>query len=385
MTTLGVLALIGICGLFGPLLSVAGRLAVPVVVGEFVAGVIIGDTGFRIVHPTDPTLVLLSDVGFGMLMLGAGMRVPLRDARLRSALRPGAIAAVVVGALAVPAGLLASHIGPSGHPAVYAVVLASGSAAIVLPIVEERGLGSRAALVAMAQVTLADIVATLCVSIVLKPSLAGKAVLGTLAVAGGLLAILLLARQLRRHDWVHKLRKTGKRQGWALDLRVSLIILFGLGWIAEQSGASVLIAGFGTGLLVAAIGGPKRLSTEVLGVAQGVFVPLFFVLLGAKLDVRALGSDPSLIVLALALLGLNVAIHLIAALLTRQPPSAGLLAAAQLGVPSAVVSLGLTEGVLKPGQGAAILVAAIGTLAFSSLGAALMSRGATETTKTGKN
>ena len=70
----------------------------------------------------------------------------------------------------------------------------------------------------------------------------------------------------------------------ALDLRLSLLVLFTLSWLATESGTSVLLAGFGTGLLVAALGGPKRLFTQVRGLADGFFVPLFLVLLGARLQ-----------------------------------------------------------------------------------------------------
>jgi len=44
-----------------------------------------------------------------------------------------------------------------------------------------------------------------------------------------------------------------------------------------------------------AIGGPKRLSTEVLGVAGGFFVPLFFVVLGARLDLRGVFAHPDML------------------------------------------------------------------------------------------
>ena len=157
-----------------------------------------------------------------------------------------------------------------------------------------------------------------------------------------------------------------------LDLRIALIILFGLSWIAEQTGASLLIAGFGAGLMVAALGGPKRLSTEVLGVAGGFFVPLFFVVLGATVDLRGLADDPALIGLALALAGLTAAVHLLAARATRQPPAAGLLASAQLGVPAAIVALGLPEHVITPTQGAAIVTASMISLAVCSVGAAAL-------------
>ena len=83
----GILTLIVACGLVGPLLSGATRLAVPVVVGEIAAGVLVGQTGLREINPADPTVVFLSAVGFAMLMFVVGTHLPLRDAGLRQALR----------------------------------------------------------------------------------------------------------------------------------------------------------------------------------------------------------------------------------------------------------------------------------------------------------
>ena len=93
--SLGALALIGVCGLVGPLLSGATRGLVPVVVGEIVAGVVAGRTGLRLLHTGDPTTALLSDVGFVLLMFGVGMNLPLRDSRLRTTLDRGGLAAVI--------------------------------------------------------------------------------------------------------------------------------------------------------------------------------------------------------------------------------------------------------------------------------------------------
>ena len=87
--TFGILTLIVACGLVGPLLSGASRLAVPVVVGEIAAGVLIGRTGLREIDTGDPTIVFLSDAGFAMLMFVVGTHLPLRDPGLRRALRGG--------------------------------------------------------------------------------------------------------------------------------------------------------------------------------------------------------------------------------------------------------------------------------------------------------
>jgi Kef-type K+ transport system membrane component KefB len=226
----------------------------------------------------------------------------------------------------------------------------------------------------VAQVTVADVAAILAVPLVLQPSRAANAAFGGLLIAGCALIVFFVGRSLRPRPWVHRVRKRSKRRGWALDLRLSLAVLFGLAWIAQQSGTSVLLGGFGMGLFVAAIGGPKRLSTQVRGVAEGFFVPLFFVVLGARLDVSALVDHPDLLLVTAALIVLNIVIHALAALATRQPLSAGLIATAQLGVPAAVVQIGLQEHVITPGLGATITVAALATLGLSALGTNLLAR-----------
>lgn len=370
----GTLALIGICGLCGPLLSIAGRNAVPAVIGEILAGVIVGRTGLRLIDTTNVTLVFLSDIGFAMLMFSVGMNVPLRDERIRASLGRGALGAVVVAVLAVGAGLLVSQIGSVGHPAVYAALIASGSAAVVLPIVQERGLTGPAILTVIAQVTVADIAGTIAIPFVLSPSRAARVAGGTALIAVCVIGIFWAGRFLRRLPATQTLRHEGKRHRWVIDLRIALIILFGLSWIAQQTGASLLIAGFGAGLMVAAIGGPKRLSTEVLGVAGGFFIPLFFVVLGATINLRGLAQDPAMVAVALAIAALTALVHLIGARLTGQPRATGLLASAQLGVPAAIVALGLPAHVITATEAAAIIAASVISLGTSSAGAALLAR-----------
>jgi Kef-type K+ transport system membrane component KefB len=373
--TFGTLLVIALAGLAGPLLAFSRRRFVPVAIGEIIAGVLVGRTGIEAVDPANSTLEFLALVGFAMLMLTAGMHVPLRDRRLRASLGEGAVLAGLVAALAVPAGFAAAAVAGTSHAAIYAVVLASGSAAVLLPALEEARAVGTGALAAMAQVTIADVATIVAVPIVLVPGRASHAILGGALVTGAAVFLLGGARMLRGSTWVHRARELSKDQHWALDLRLSLLVLFLLAWIAQKSGTSVLVAGFGAGLMVAAIGGPKRLSTQMRGVAEGFFLPLYFVVLGAQLDLRALVEDPSMLALAATLLALNVAIHLAAAAIARHPPGAGLAAAAQLGVPAAVASLGLSEHILSRPVATAIVAAAVASLAVCTLGVGLLLRG----------
>jgi Kef-type K+ transport system membrane component KefB len=367
----GVLALIVLAGLAGPLLGAGRNAFVPVVIGEILAGVIVGRTGLDAVDPTDPTAQFLGDVGFAMLMFTVGAHIPLRDPRLGASLRSGALATGAVLLLAPLGGVAAAWFAGTGDAAVYAVILGSGSAAAVLTMISEARLTGRQALTVIGQVTIADVVTILAIPL---PHRAGHAALGGALVAAGAVAVYALAHRLYRTGWAHRVRKRSKQRRWALDLRLSLLVLFTLSWLATESGTSVLLAGFGTGLLVAALGGPKRLFTQVRGLADGFFVPLFFVLLGARLQLGALIDQPSILRLTLALLLLNVTIHLLAARLTRQRAPAALIATAQLGVPAAVVTLGLRATVITAAQGAAIITAALASLGTATLGTARLAR-----------
>jgi Kef-type K+ transport system membrane component KefB len=370
----GTLLVIVLAGLAGPLLGSFGGSFVPVVVGEIFAGIIVGPSVIGAVDPAQPTIATLAEVGFAMLMLTVGMHLPLRDPRLGSAAREGALLAGLVALLAVPAGLLAALTAGGGHAAIYAVVLASGSAAILLPAIQEAKLESRSVMEVMAQVTIADVVTIVSVPIVLQPSRATHALLGGLLVAGAAALILGVAELAGRRHWVHGLRAESKERRWALDLRLSLLVLFALAWLAEESGASILIAGFSAGVMVAIVGGPKRLSTQMRGVADGFFIPLFFVVLGARLDVGGLFEHPEFLALVGALAGLNVAIHLIAAAALRRPAVGALAATAQLGVPAAVAAIGLSEHVLSAGAATAIVAAALVSLGVCSAGVGLLVR-----------
>ena len=187
-------------------------------------------------------------------MMVAGMHVPLRNKALLGSLRRAAVAVVASAVLGAAGGLAIAHGLGLGHPAVWAILLATGSAAIVLPALEEAGVTAEPALIAMAWATVADVATIVAVPLVLNPSKAVRAGLGALAVAGGAIAVLFVARFLAREGEVRGLRRQSAQKAWALDLRVSLVALFALCALAQWVGTSIMIAGFAAGLIVACRG-----------------------------------------------------------------------------------------------------------------------------------
>ena len=360
-----------LAGLGGPLLAASGRIVIPVVVGELLAGIALGKTGAGLIKAGDPTISFLGDIGFACLMMVAGMHVPLSDRALTRSLGRGAVAVVASAALGLGGGLAIAHGLGIGHPAVWAILLATGSAAIALPALDEAGVTGDWALLAMAWATVADVVTIVAVPLVLNPSKALHAGLGVLAVAAGALVVLGIAEVLGREHDVRALRRESATRAWALDLRFALLALFALCALAQWAGTSIMIAGFAAGLIVAVRGGPHRLSNQVSGVANGFLVPLFFVVLGASLNVRALVQTPSALELAGALIVGMALVHVLAGVVIRAPTWVALIVTAQLGVPAAVAKLGLSDGVLSAGQGAAIIIAALASLGICAAGTAI--------------
>jgi Kef-type K+ transport system membrane component KefB len=370
----GILALIVAAGLAGPLGAASRRPLVPVVVGELVAGVVVGRTGFGWIDASDPGLTFLGDVGFVILMLHAGAHVPVRDRTVRQALRPGLRAAVTAAVLAAPGGYVVARISGVGRPALWALLLFCGSAAIVVPALEDAGIADGRAYTTMVWATIADVSAIVAVPLVLEPSRALRAGLGGLVIVAVAAGAFLVVRHLSGHALVHELRHRSKKRGWALDLRLALLAVFTSAWLARRVGTSLLVPGFVIGLILAGLGGPKRLSQQIAGIGVGFFVPIFFVVLGARLDLGALVSERRALLLAVALAVANLAVHLATARLAGLGVAHGLVATAQLGVPAAVAAIGLDRGVLSPGVCAAILAAALATLAYTALGTGLAVR-----------
>src|SRR5262249_23051188 len=140
----------------------------------------------------------LADVGFALVMFVAGSHVPVRDGRLRTALRVGMLRAVAVGVLAAPLAVGIARLFGTGHAALYAVLMASSSAALILPVVNSLGLGGPAVLQLLPQVAVADTACIVSLPLVIDIRHAGRAALGASAVLASAAVLFLVLRQLER-------------------------------------------------------------------------------------------------------------------------------------------------------------------------------------------
>jgi Kef-type K+ transport system membrane component KefB len=257
---------------------------------------------------------------------------------------------------------------------VFTLLLANSSAAVVMPIVHEKKLDGPTVLLTTTWVAIADTITIVALPLALAPNRLVNALAGTATVTVLAVVSFYGLKRFRESKIGDYFRTRSKANGQALDFRHSLTILFGLSYVAYLFGVSFLVSGFAAGAIVALIGEPKRFSKQLIGAAEGFFVPLFFVLLGAQLDFRALIHSTANLELAGLIAAGTMLVHVLVAKLVKLPVASGLAAAAQLGLPAAVVSLGLTAGTLTTVQGAAIVAGSIISLAICSVGCQLLQR-----------
>jgi Kef-type K+ transport system membrane component KefB len=126
---------------------------IPVVVGEILAGIIVGPSVFGLVHGDDHTLELLAEIGFAFLMFLSGLEIDFSvlfaasKSKKMTDEKPGTLGLVgfsfgitLMLALSVGFGLFSA--GLTRDPWMMILFLSTTSLGIVVRILRERGLSS---------------------------------------------------------------------------------------------------------------------------------------------------------------------------------------------------------------------------------------------------
>lgn len=194
--TFATLALVSLVAILGPLLAVQRRWHLSAVIGELLAGVALGPTGTATLHAGNTTFTFLAQVGFALIMFVASTHVPVKDPRLRTAFRVGTARAVAVGVIAVLLGTGLAKLFQTGHGALYSVLIASSSAALILPTVDSLKLGGEGVLQLIPQVAIADTACIVALPLAIDPLHAGRAAIGAAAVIASATVVFAVLRYL---------------------------------------------------------------------------------------------------------------------------------------------------------------------------------------------
>jgi len=348
--SIGLLGALVIAGICGPLLAIPKRYGVPVAAGEILIGVFLGKSGFDVIPIYDPTLLLFTSIGFALVMLTAGSHVNFRALVSPKIIMTAVKILTLNLILSLAFGFGISHLTKVNNWQLLSLIMFSSSAAFVVPLIANIRKSPNLS-VLVAQVT--------------QKSQKSSALLGAAAVILCSLAFYAFLQIAKNRGWIQLVHKLSKELNFGLELRISLGILLLVSAIALRLHSSLLVAGFSLGVVLASVGVPRRLARQLFAISDGFFAPIFFIWLGAAINIRATFQDRNLEVLALFLVFGAFIVH-VSAVSFGQTYKFALASTAQLGIPAAAVTLGTANGMLNAGQSGAIMLSALVTLLISS-------------------
>ena len=270
------------------MLAITLKLRQPMVIGYIIAGMVIGPyvPPFSLVHSTE-TLNLFAELGIIMLLFVAGTEFPL--AKLRSVGKTSIITALAesLGTLLI-AFFIAQNLGFSFYDSMFlALALSITSTVITIRILEDVGLiRDKSSTLILGMLIVEDIIAISMLGILQSfvatgGSLSILNIATTLGIVGGFVGgiIIIGGKFIPRI-----IDRAGRTNDYALLLITILSIAFGLSFIANGLGMSVVIGAFLAGVLVAESksAAVARIITIPL---RDMFAALFFISIGALMDV----------------------------------------------------------------------------------------------------
>lgn len=153
-----------------------------------------------------------------------------------------------------------------------------------------------------------------------------------------------------------------------LPVRVSILALGGLVFIARQFGLDSIMGALAAGVVVALTAPGERgeeLRRKLEGISFGFFVPIFFVATGLRYDLQALTSSAAALWKLPLFLALFLLVRGVPAMLARREldvrsrVALGLLSATQLPLVVAITDIGVRSERMQPDTAAALVGAAM--------------------------
>ena len=295
--------------------EVAERLGQPAVLGELLAGVLLGPTLLGFVDfsqgggPLD-ALRVLAELGVLFLLFEVGL-----ETRLGDMLRVGASSSLV--ALIGIVGSFGAGFGASWALARAGVwsdslllhffvgaTLTATSVGITARVLSDLGrLATAEARIILGAAVLDDVGGLLLLAAfgaLAAGGVSGWALAGKAALALGFLALVLLLGVRAAPPLFDRLARMRSRGG-VLVAAVVLALL--AAWLAEQVGLAGIVGAFAAGVGLAATRQREAIGAALRHVSD-LFVPLFFVYVGLQLDLRGLGSGAASLAAIVAILTL---------------------------------------------------------------------------------
>lgn len=286
--------------------ELAEKIGQPAVLGELVAGVILGASLLGIVDPTTEVVHLLAEVGVVLLLFQIGLETNL--GRLLQVGTASAVVALVGVVLPFLLGyFVAVALGLATLPAVVAgAALTATSVGITARVLSDLGrLQEPESQIVLGAAVIDDVIGLIILAVVSQvvsgAELTIASVAVTTAIAFGFVIAVLLVGRLVVPPIFDLLSRIGRE-----DTLATMALAFGfiVCYLADVAGSALIIGAFAAGLVLAPTRHAKVIEHGVVRLGM-FFVPIFFVAVGAAVDVRAFG-DPQVLMVGGALIGVAI-------------------------------------------------------------------------------
>jgi Kef-type K+ transport system membrane component KefB len=275
--------------------AAAQAIGQPSVLGELTAGVVLGGSILGLVTQTNETLHLLAEVGVVILLFEIGL-----ETDLRKLLQVGgsAVTVALVGValpFALGYGICRALAQPELTSIVAGAALTATSVGITARVLSDLGrMDEPESRIILGAAVIDDVIGLVILAVVSGlsggESVTFAGVVRTTGLAFGFLAGTLILGHYLVPPLFHRLRR--------IDLPgtptiLSIMLAFGLAYLASVAGSALIIGAFAAGLLLRDTPDSKEIERGVAHLGH-FFVPLFFVAVGAAVDVRTLNPfDPA--------------------------------------------------------------------------------------------
>ena len=270
----------------------------PHVIGELLAGVILGPSLLGLINPL-VELEVLATVGVIFFMLSAGFEVDLN--RLMRTFKEGLIVAVMGVVFPFTLGLFLGYKYSMGFTTSFALATCLSITAIGLSVRVFMDLGMLSSRIGLTVINAAvddDVIGLVLMSVAFTLVSGGKGLhevfitfltSSSFLIVGFMIGVLIASNYRFRH----LLRGLILRIGRSLPLRLTIIIsiAFLFGYLARLSGLHEIIGVFIAGIILnLLIGIEERAEREIIDFTFAFFALLFFAYIGIKTDLRTLAG-----------------------------------------------------------------------------------------------
>lgn len=276
--------------------EVFNRLNLPWVTALIVAGIVFGTEGFGIIEP-NPITDFFSEVGLVFLMFMAGLEIRLSS--FSSVRKEMSIITLINGMAPFILALgISFAFGLGAFPTfLLAAALISSSVAVVLPSLEGSGVFNRKlGQTIISSTALLDIASVLLFSFVIQQvTNSGTPLLvlyGFLAMS--MVLLRLAVPRLETYFANKESQKFEKEIQLLVSVLMGTVILFGV------LGLEPAEAGFFAGLILSDSIKHKIARAKLHAIAYGLFIPVFFVMVGAEINIGVFYENDTAIWLTLS-------------------------------------------------------------------------------------